>query len=85
MKRILRIARGVKIKWGRVKEICQLPVRPMDVDTKADKGDHWKNSDQKHHWLAAALLDLGPRLWRVKGHRYLPQLKVAIQRETTEQ
>ena len=50
------------------------------IAQKTDKVDYWRNSDQKHRWLAAALLDVEPRLRRVKGYRYLPQLRVAIQR-----
>ena len=50
------------------------------IAQKTDKVDYWRNSDQKHRWLAAALLDIQPRLRRVKRYRYLPQLRVAIQR-----
>jgi putative transposase len=50
------------------------------IAQKTDKVDYWRNSDQKHRWLAAALLDVEPRLRRVKRYRYLPQLRVAIQR-----
>lgn len=46
-----------------------------------DKIDYWRNSDQKQRWVAAALLDLEPRLRRVKGMKYLPELQLAIQRE----
>ncbi len=41
----------------------------------------WKNSSQRHRWLAAALLDIEPRLRKVKGFRYLPMLRQALQRE----
>jgi hypothetical protein len=47
--------------------------------------DYWRNSDQKHRWLAATLLDIEPRLRKVKGYRYLPQLRVAIQKEIDRQ
>lgn len=50
------------------------------IGQKTDKVDYWRNSDQKHRWLAAALLDIEPGLRRVKRYRYLPQLRVAIQR-----
>jgi transposase-like protein len=46
-----------------------------------DKVDYWRNSDQKQRWVAAALSDLEPRLRRVKGMKYLPELRRAIQRE----
>ena len=46
-----------------------------------DKVDYWRNSDQKQRWVAAALSDLEPRLRRVKGMKYLPELRLAIQRK----
>ncbi|MGB9627547.1 MAG: IS256 family transposase [Thermodesulfobacteriota bacterium] len=55
------------------------------VGQRTDKVDYWRNSDQKHRWLGAALLDIEPRLRRVKGYRYLPQLRVAIQRQIEKQ
>jgi len=45
------------------------------------KVDHWKNSSQKHRWLAAALLDIEPRLRKIMGYRHLPKLRDAIMRE----
>jgi transposase-like protein len=55
------------------------------IGQKTNKVDCWKNSDQKHRWLATALLDIEPRLRKVKGYRYLPELRVAIQREIERQ
>jgi putative transposase len=56
------------------------------IGQKTDKVDYWRSSDQKHRWLAAALLDLEPRLRKVKGYKYLPKLRAALQRaiETDE-
>ena len=56
------------------------------IGQKTDKVDYWRNSDQKHRWLAAALLDLEPRLRKVKGYKYLSKLRAALQRaiETDE-
>jgi transposase-like protein len=51
------------------------------VSQRTDKVDYWKNSDQKHRWLSAALLDIEPKLRRVKGYRSLPKLRIALQRE----
>jgi len=45
------------------------------------KVDYWKNSSQKHRWLAAALLDIEPRLRKIMGYRHLPKLRDAIMRE----
>jgi transposase-like protein len=51
------------------------------VAERCDKVDHWVNSSQRHRWLATALLDIEPRLRRVKGYRHLPKLRAALQRE----
>ena len=51
------------------------------IGQRTDKVDYWKNSDQKQRWLATALLDIEPRLNRIKGYRYLPALRKAIQQE----
>lgn len=46
-----------------------------------DKVDYWRNSDQKQRWIASALLDLEPRLRRVRGFKYLPLLRERIQQQ----
>ena len=46
-----------------------------------DKVDYWKNSDQKQRWVAASLLDIEPRLRKVKGMKYLPLLRAAIKQD----
>lgn len=46
---------------------------------RTDKVDLWRTSDQKQRWLAAALLDIEPRLRRIKGFRALPVLRQALQ------
>jgi transposase-like protein len=46
-----------------------------------DKVDRWHTSDQKHRWVASALLAIEPRLNRIKGYRHLPQLQTALHRE----
>lgn len=48
---------------------------------RTDKVDYWKNSNQKQRWVASALLDIEPRLTKVRGHKHLPKLRDAIQRE----
>jgi transposase-like protein len=44
-----------------------------------DKVDRWRTSEQKHRWVASALVAIEPRLRRIKGYRHLPQLQVALQ------
>ena len=50
------------------------------VASRTDKVDRWRNSEQKHRWLATALLDLEPRLNRIKGYAALPALQQALRR-----
>lgn len=51
------------------------------AEQRCGRVDHWKNSNQKHRWLATALLDIEPRLRRLVGFRHLPLLRAAIQKE----
>ncbi len=46
---------------------------------RTDKVDYWKNADQKHRWLATALLDIEPRLHKVCGCKQLVRLRAALQ------
>ena len=41
----------------------------------------WTNSNQRSRWLATALLDIQPRLRRVKGYRCLSRLRIALQKD----
>lgn len=52
------------------------------VGQLTDRVDRWRTSDQKHRWVASALLAIEPRLRRIKGSRYLPQLQEALRRES---
>jgi transposase-like protein len=51
------------------------------VESRTAKVDHWRNSDQKQRWLATALLDLEPRLRRIRNYRALPLLRDALRRQ----
>lgn len=51
------------------------------VGQLTDRVDRWHASDQKHRWVASALLAIEPRLRRIKGYRHLPQLQEALRRE----
>jgi len=51
------------------------------VEERCAKVDHWKNSSQRHRWLATALLEIEPRLRKVMGYRHLPKLREALKRE----
>jgi transposase-like protein len=51
------------------------------VERRTGKVTSWRTSDQKHRWLAGALLEIEPRLRRIRGYRSLPLLRSALQRE----
>ena len=51
------------------------------IAERCAKVDHWQNSSQRHRWLATALLDIEPRLRKVRGYRHLPRLRDALKRE----
>jgi putative transposase len=51
------------------------------VEERCAKVDHWKNSSQRHRWMATALVDIEPRLRKVMGYRHLLKLREALQRE----
>ena len=51
------------------------------AEERCGKVDCWKNSKQKHRWLAASLLDIEPRLRRLCGYLHLPRLREALMRE----
>ena len=51
------------------------------VEERCAKVDHWKNSSQRHRWLASALVDIEPRLRKIVGYRHLPKLREALKRE----
>lgn len=50
------------------------------IEERCAKVDSWKNSNQRQRWLATALLDIEPRLRRVRGYQHLPKLEMAITR-----
>lgn len=51
------------------------------AEERCGRVDYWKNSSQKQRWLAAALIDIEPRLRRLSGYRHLPALREAIMKE----
>lgn len=46
-----------------------------------DKVDRWRDGDHIQRWAACGLLELEPRLRRVRGSRYLKLLKVKLREE----
>jgi putative transposase len=43
-----------------------------------NKVDHWRNSSQKHRWVATALMEIEPGLRKVKGYKKLWKLREAL-------
>jgi putative transposase len=54
------------------------------VEQRVGKVDRWTTSDQKQRWLATTLLELEPRLRRLRGYRALPQLRVTLKETLTQ-
>jgi hypothetical protein len=52
------------------------------VGRLTDHVDRYRNSEQKLRWTGTALLEIEPRLRRVRGMKHLPALRAALQRET---
>lgn len=40
-----------------------------------DRVDRWRTSDQKHRWIASAMIFIEPKLRLVKGKEFLPTLR----------
>ena len=49
------------------------------VAQRVDHVKRWTTGKQRHRWLAAALIDIQPRLRRVKGHQHLQLLRTRLQ------
>lgn len=67
---------GISLKTTNGLESLNAPLGPL-----TDKVDRWRTSDQKHRWVASALLAIEPRLRRIKGYRHLAPLQAALQRD----
>jgi putative transposase len=51
------------------------------IEARCRKVSFWKTSHQKQRWLAACLLEIEPRLYRIHGYQHLPLLRQALQQE----
>ena len=45
------------------------------AEQRCGRVDRWRNSNHKQRWLAAALIDIEPRLRRLLGYRHLECLR----------
>lgn len=53
--------------------------------TQTDRVDRWQNSNQRQRWVATAMLNIEPRLKKVKGHGHLEELRLAMKNLVTKQ
>jgi transposase-like protein len=67
---------GLSVATTNIIESINAPVGPL-----TDHVDHYRSSDQKQRWVGPALLEIEPRLRRVRGKDHLPTLRAALQRE----
>jgi transposase-like protein len=51
------------------------------IEERCAKVDRWQNSSQRQRWLATALLEIEPRLRKIKGYRHLAMLREALKRD----
>jgi len=51
------------------------------IEERCAKVDRWQTSSQRQRWLATALLEIEPRLRKIKGYRHLAMLREALKRE----
>jgi len=49
-----------------------------------DKVDRWRGGEHIQRWVAAGLLEIEPRIKKVRGFRYLKLLRVKLQEEVTK-
>ena len=54
------------------------------VEERCAKVDRWQSSSQRHRWLATALLDIEPRLRRVRGYRHPSHASCRIEARTED-
>jgi transposase-like protein len=45
------------------------------LENRIGKVNYWKNSSQRHRWVASAAFDIEPRLRKIKGHQFLAELR----------
>ena len=53
-------------------------------EQRTRKEDGWENNNQKQRWSGTALLDIEPRLRRIRGYRSLPHRRDASLEETQQ-
>jgi transposase-like protein len=49
-----------------------------------DRVDRWQNSNQRQRWVATALIEIEPRLRKVRGYKFLSELRMAMENGTSK-
>jgi transposase-like protein len=57
--------------------------RQLGIHT--DRVDRWQNSNQRQRWVATAMLLIEPRLRKVRGHKYMGELRKVMKAENIKQ
>jgi transposase-like protein len=74
----LELAEELKLSFATTNVIESIQAH---IGRLTDHVDHYRNSEQKQRWVGTALMEIEPRLRRVRGKRHLRALREAIQRE----
>ena len=71
---------GISLKTTNVLESINSQIASATKRVK-----YWKNSSQRQRWVAVCLLDIEPKLRRIKNYKYLPELKKIMKEKVQQQ
>lgn len=71
---------GISLKTTNVLESINSQIASATKRVK-----YWKNSSQRQRWVAVCLLDIEPKLRKIKNYKYLPGLKEIMKEKVQQQ
>ena len=71
---------GISLKTTNVLESIN-----SQIESATKRVRYWKNSSQRQRWVAVCLLDIEPKLRRIKNYKYLPELKKIMKEKVQQQ
>lgn len=71
---------GISLKTTNVLESINSQIASATKRVK-----YWKNSSQRQRWVAVCLLDIEPKLRKIKNYKYLPELKEIMKEKVQQQ
>jgi transposase-like protein len=74
----LELAEELKLSFATTNVIESIQAH---IGRLTDHVDRYRNSEQKQRWVGTALMEIEPRLRRVRGKGHLPALREAVLRE----